>query len=82
MIIHHPKVIFFPTNVFLFPQKPHLFNIFTLKNDLRTLVKNVAGPIYALFVAQICQDTRIRWILVEVLFKGKCIVLRFCKFVL
>ena len=82
MIIHHPKVIISPQKCPFFPQKPHLFNIFTLKNDLRTLVENVAGPIYALFVAQICQDTRIRWILVEVLFKGMCIVLRFCKFVL
>ena len=85
VITYHQKVIFPHKSVPYSPEKiiqPHLFNIFTLKNDLRTLVKNVAGPIYALFVAQIFQDTRIRWILVEVLFKGMCIVLRFCKFVL
>ena len=34
-----PKSDNFPTKVFLFPQKPLLFNIFTLKNDLCTFVK-------------------------------------------
>ena len=40
VIIHHPKVIISPQKCPFFPQKPHLFNIFTLKNDLRTFVEN------------------------------------------
>ena len=52
MIIHHPKVIISPQKCPFFPQKPHLFNIFTLKNDLRTFVEKCQSRIYALIWAK------------------------------
>ena len=60
VIIHHPKVIISPTKVSLFPQKPHLFNIFTLKNDLRTFVEKHCESHLHAFVGQIRQGVRIR----------------------
>ena len=42
----------FPTKVFLFPQKPHLFNIFTLKNDL-----HIVSRMYVLLLDKLCQDS-------------------------
>ena len=45
MIIYHQKVIFPHKSVPYSPEKiiqPHLFNIFTLKHDLRTFVEKIA----------------------------------------
>ena len=56
MIIHHPKVIISPQKCPFFPQKPHLFNIFTLKNDLRTFVENCRESHLRDIMGQIAQD--------------------------
>ena len=60
MIIHHPKVIISPQKCPFFPQKPHLFNIFTLKNDLRTFVENCRESHLRDIMGQIAQDAWIR----------------------
>ena len=60
MIIHHPKVIISPQKCPFFPQKPHLFNIFTLKNDLRTYVENCRESHLREIMGQIAQDAWIR----------------------
>ena len=63
MIIHHPKVIISPQKCPFFPQKPHLFNIFTLKNDLRTFVENCRESHLRDIMGQIAQDAWIRgWV--------------------
>ena len=46
--------------MFLFPQKPHLFNIFTLKNDLRTFVEKCRESHLRDIMGQIAQDAWIR----------------------
>ena len=56
MIIHHPKVIISPQKCPFFPQKPHLFNIFTLKNDLHTFVENCRESHLRDIMGQIAQD--------------------------
>ena len=56
MIIHHPKVIISPQKCPFFPQKPHLFNIFSLKNDLRTFVENCCEWHLRDIMGQIAQD--------------------------
>ena len=60
MIIHHPKVIISPQKCSFFPQKPHLFNIFSLKNDLRTFVENCCEWHLRDIMGQIAQDAWIR----------------------
>ena len=60
VIIHHPKVIISPQKCPFFPQKPHLFNIFTLKNDLRTFVENCRESHLRNIMGQIAQDAWIR----------------------
>merc|ERR1712218_69823 len=60
VIIHHPKVIISPQKCPFFPQKPHLFNIFTLKNDLRTFVENCRESHLCDIMGQIAQDAWIR----------------------
>ena len=60
VIIHHPKVIISPQKCPFFPQKPHLFNIFTLKNDLRTFVENCRESHLRDIMGQIAQDAWIR----------------------
>ena len=60
MIIHHPKVIISPQKCSFSPQKPHLFNIFTLKNDSRTFVEKCRESHLRAFVGQIRQGVRIR----------------------
>ena len=45
--------------MFLFPQKPHLFNIFTLKN-LRTFVEKCRESHLRDIMGQIAQDAWIR----------------------
>ena len=45
MIIYHQKMIFSHKSVPYSPEKiiqPHLFNIFTLKHDLRNFVEKIA----------------------------------------
>ena len=42
--------------MFLFPQKPHLFNTFTLKNDLRTFVEKCRELHLRAIMGQIAQD--------------------------
>ena len=59
MIIHHPKVIISPQKCPFFPQKPHLFNIFTLRNNLRTFVENCRESHLRDIMGQIAQDARI-----------------------
>ena len=54
MIIYHPKVIICP-RVY-----QHLFNIFTLKNDLRTFAEKCHESHMCAFMGQILQDARIR----------------------
>ena len=56
VIIHHPKVIISPQKCPFFPQKPHIFNIFPLKNDLRTFVVKYQELHLRAFVGQIRQE--------------------------
>ena len=60
MIIRHPKVIISPQKCPFSPKKPHLFNIFTLKNDLRTFVENCRESHLRDIMGQIAQDAWIR----------------------
>ena len=63
VIIYHQKVIFPHKSVPYYPEKiiqPHLFNIFTLKNDLRTFVENCRESHLRDIMGQIAQDAWIR----------------------
>ena len=59
MIIYHQKVIFPHKSVPYSPEKiiqPHLFNIFTLKYDLRTFVEKMLRVALRTCMGQIAQD--------------------------
>ena len=65
MITYHQKVIFPHKGVPYSPEKiiqPHLFNIFTLKHDLRNFVEKCRESHLRTSMGQIAQDAWIgRW---------------------